>query len=92
LRPNHRVSNGKGYIYWSLVETAHTPDGPHQRIVCYLGELSGSVQARWLRTVEAFNEKGQNTATETFPFGVTPPEDDPQVARAAEQSNERANS
>ena len=52
LRPNYRQKDGKDHTYWSLVETVRTPDGPRQRTLCYLGELNGSAEARWLKTIE----------------------------------------
>ena len=81
LRPNHRNKDGKEHTYWSLVETVRTPDGPRQRTVCYLGELNSSAQARWLKTVEVFNEQGEAQQLKLFPSHVALPEDDPQVAR-----------
>src|SRR5712691_6077641 len=81
LRPNHRGKDGKDHTYWSLVETVRTPDGPRQKTVCYLGELNSSAQARWLRTVEVFNEQGEAQQLKLFPSHVAPPADDPQVAR-----------
>ena len=56
LRPHHRDKDGKRHTYWSLVETVRTPDGPRQRTLCHLGELNDSAQARWLKTIEVFNE------------------------------------
>jgi len=81
LRPNHRSKDGKGHTYWSLVETVRTTDGPRQKTLCYLGELNGSAQARWLRTVEVFNEQGEARQLKLFPSHVDPPADDLQVAR-----------
>lgn len=81
LRPNHRSKDGKEHTYWSLVESVRTPDGPRQRTVCHLGELNSSDQARWLRTVEVFNEQGEAQQLKLFPSHVEPPADDPQVAR-----------
>jgi transposase len=81
LRPNHRAKDGKDHIYWSLVETVRTPDGPRQRTLCYLGELNSSAQSRWLRTVEVFNEAGESHQLKLFPSDVEPPVDDPSVAR-----------
>src|SRR5712671_341244 len=81
LRPNNRSKDGKAHRYWSLVETIRTPDGPRQRMLCYLGELSGSAQARWLKTIEVFNERGESRQLKLFPSEVEPPEDDPNVAR-----------
>src|SRR3989442_2006076 len=81
LRSNHRIKDGKDHTYWSLVETVRTLDGPRQRALCYLGELNGSAQARWLKTVEVFNEQGESTQLKLFPSEVEPPANDPQVAR-----------
>src|SRR5437762_13290287 len=81
LRPHQRSKDGKDHSYWSLVETVRTPDGPRQRTLCYLGELNSSAQARWLKTIEVFNEQGEAQQLKLFPSQVEPPPDDPQVAR-----------
>jgi hypothetical protein len=81
LRPNHRSKDGKGHTYWSLVESVRTPDGPRQRTLCHLGELNGSDHARWVKTVEVFNEQGEAQQLKLFPAHVAAPVDDPQVAR-----------
>jgi transposase len=81
LRPNHRGKDGKDHTYWSLVETVRTPDGPRQKTLCYLGELNSSAQARWLTTVEVFNEQGETRQLKLFPSHAETPSDDPQVAR-----------
>src|ERR1700687_5731152 len=81
LRPNHRSKDGKEHTYWSLVESVRTSDGPRQRTLCHLGELNGLDQARWLRTVEVFNEQGEAQQLKLFPSHVEPPADDQQVAR-----------
>ena len=57
LRPHQRSKDGKEHTYWSLVETVRTVNGPRQRTLCYLGELNGSAQARWLKSIEVFNER-----------------------------------
>jgi transposase len=81
LRSHRREKDGKDHAYWSLVETVRTPDGPRQRTLCYLGELNSSAQARWLKTIEVFNEQGEAQQLRLFPSHVEPPADDPQVAR-----------
>src|SRR5215469_9186922 len=81
LRPNRRSKDGKEHTYWSLVETVRTPDGPRQKTLCYLGELNSSAEARWLKTVEVFNEQGEKEQLKLFPAHVEAPADDPQVAR-----------
>lgn len=81
LRAHQRSKDGKEHTYWTLVETVRTPQGPRQRTLCYLGELNGSAQARWLKTIEVFNEQGEVEQLKLFPSHVEVPEDDPQVAR-----------
>ena len=81
LRAHQRTKDGKEHRYWSLVETMRTPDGPRQRTLCYLGELNSSAQARWLKTIEVFNEQGEKQQLKLFPAQVEAPADDPQVAR-----------
>src|SRR5580700_11322652 len=81
LRPHQRSKDGKDHTYWSVVETVRTVDGPRQKTLCYLGELNGSAQARWLKSVEVFNEQGEAQQLKLFPSHVEVPDDDPQVAR-----------
>ncbi len=81
LRQHARHKDGKDHAYWSLVETVRTPDGPRQKTICYLGELNSSAQARWVKTVEVFNDQGDAQQLKLFPSNVAPPDDDPQVAR-----------
>src|SRR6516225_10901610 len=81
LRAHQRDKDGKEHTYWSLVETVRTPDGPRQKTLCYLGELNGSAQARWLKTIEVFNEEGEAQQLKLFPSHVEVPENDPEVAR-----------
>jgi len=81
LRPNYRAKDGKEHTYWSLVETVRTVDGPRQKTLCYLGELNGSAQARWLKTIEVFNEQGETEQLKLFPAHVEVPDDDAAVAR-----------
>ena len=81
LRSHSRSKDGKAHVYWSLVETVRTPDGPRQKTICYLGELNSSAEERWLKTVEVFNEQGEARQLKLFPSHVEPPGDDPDVAR-----------
>jgi transposase len=81
LRPHQRSKDGKDHTYWSLVETVRTVSGPRQRTLCYLGELNGSAQARWLKSIEVFNEQGEAEQLKLFPSHIEVPDDDPQVAR-----------
>ena len=80
LRSHSRSKDGKTHAYWSLVETVRTADGPRQRTICYLGELNSSAHARWVKTVEVFNDQGDTRQLKLFPSHVVVPDDDPQVA------------
>src|SRR5213593_3757995 len=73
LRANHREKDGKRHTYWSLVETVRTADGPRQRTLCHLGELNDSAQARWLKTIEVFNDAGERHQLKLFPSDIAPP-------------------
>ena len=81
LRQHGRSKDGKEHTYWSLVETERTPDGPRHKTLCYLGELNSSAHARWLKTIEVFNEQGEREQLKLFPADVEVPADDPQGAR-----------
>jgi len=52
-----------------------------RRRCAYLGELNGSAQARWLKTVEEFHEQGESQQLKLFPSYMEAPADEPQVAR-----------
>jgi len=81
LRPHQRSKDGKEHTYWSLVETVRTANGPRQRTLCYLGELNGSAQARWLKSIAVFNEQGEAQQLKLFPAHLEVADDDPEVAR-----------
>lgn len=81
LRVDQRKKDGKAHCYWSLVETVRTAEGVRQRTLCYLGELNGTAEARWLKTIDVFNEHGESRQLKLFPSEVEAPEDDPAVAR-----------
>ena len=48
---------------------------------CAIWARNSSARARWLTTVEVFNEQGEAQQLKLFPSHVAPPPDDPQVAR-----------
>jgi transposase len=47
LRRLERRKSGKPHTYWALAESYRTAKGSRQRIVAYLGELSGEEQDGW---------------------------------------------
>jgi hypothetical protein len=59
LRSSLRKKNGKEHRYWSIVENKRVARGRVvQRHVLYLGEINGSQQEAWQKTIEIF-EDGQ---------------------------------
>ena len=60
LRHKVRRKDGKEHRYWSIVENRRVAGGRTvQRQVLYLGEINDSQRAAWCRTIEAFDEAGQ---------------------------------
>ena len=84
LRANHREKDGKRHTYWSLVEAVRTADGPRQRTLCHLGELNDSAQARWLKTIEVFNDAGERHQLKLFPSDVACRSHAPSSPRASQ--------
>jgi transposase len=48
IRKASRVYKGKTYFNYLLVESVLTPDGPRQKVVCSLGDLSPRPRHEWL--------------------------------------------
>ena len=60
LRHKVRRKDGKEHRYWSIVENRRVSGGRTvQRHVLYLGEINDTQRAAWCRTIEAFDEHGQ---------------------------------
>jgi hypothetical protein len=70
LRCHMRKKNGKSHRYWSVVESRRVADGGRdaagrardrvvQRHVLYLGEINGSQEAAWRKTIAVFDEQRQ---------------------------------
>lgn len=81
LRCKKRRKDGKEHHDWSIVENRRVMGGRVlQRHVFYLGELNGSQEASWRRTVELF---GQDSSTpqqaSLFPETHLPETDDPAI-------------
>jgi KaiC/GvpD/RAD55 family RecA-like ATPase len=55
-----KAGDGKEHRYWSIVENRRVSGGRTvQRHVLYLGEINDAQRAAWCRTIEAFDENGQ---------------------------------
>jgi transposase len=56
IRKTTKISKGKTYTHYLLVESVHTPKGPRQRTICSLGSLGPGSLEQWhalARKVEA---------------------------------------
>jgi len=66
LKVHSRAKDGKEHRYFSLVESVRTDRGPQHRTLAYLGELNGSCQTAWRRTIAVFNGQGTEFQLELF--------------------------
>ena len=66
LKVHHRSKDGKDHRYYSLVESVRTSRGPQHRTLAYLGELNGSTESAWRKSVAVFNGEGTETQLELF--------------------------
>jgi hypothetical protein len=49
LRKATRSYKGRTYTSYLLVESVHTPKGPRQKTVCWLGDLGPRPREEWLK-------------------------------------------
>src|SRR5579872_2619127 len=64
LRCHARLKDGKEHRYYSVEESRRVQSGKVvQRRVLYLGEINGSHQAAWRKTLEVFDERQQRPTT-----------------------------
>ena len=66
LKTHHRSKDGKDHRYYSLVESVRTARGPQHRTLAYLGELNGSGESAWRKSIAVFNGEGAETQLELF--------------------------
>jgi transposase len=74
LRRLQRSKNGKPHTYWALAESYRTVEGSRQRIVTYLGELSGDEQDGWTQFCTHLNGEAKKRRPERTLFD--PPQHD----------------
>jgi transposase len=68
LRRLERHKNGKPHTYWALAESYRTARGSRQRIVAYLGELSGDEQDGWTHFCSHLNGDAEQRRPERTLF------------------------
>jgi transposase len=66
LKVHQRQKDGKNHRYYSLVESVRTSRGPQHRTLAYLGELNGSTESAWRKSIAVFNGEGTESQLELF--------------------------
>ena len=66
LKVHRRSKDGKDHRYYSLVESVRTARGPQHRTVAYLGELNGSTESAWRKSIAVFSGEGTRNQLELF--------------------------
>jgi len=67
LRSYKRKKNGKWHEYFSVVENRRLARGKTlQRTVLYLGEITGSQEDAWRRTLQIFDQDTGKTLTKSL--------------------------
>ncbi|MDA1069481.1 MAG: IS1634 family transposase [Verrucomicrobia bacterium] len=61
LRCNRRIKDGKEHRYWNIVEARRVASGKTiQQQVLYLGEINDKQRRSWQKTIELFDEDGED--------------------------------
>lgn len=82
LRKHNRSKDGKRHTYFTLVESQRTKQGPRQRTVAHLGELTEDQERRWQRTAIFHTRHDQGEELPLFLDAEhAPPSPDPDVVR-----------
>jgi len=81
LRRYERKKNGKGHVYWALVESIRTARGSRQQVVAYLGDLKKREQNGWAALGRRLDEKNRPQPSLFDPPRYPEPEDDVELVR-----------
>ena len=81
LRTHNKFKDGKDHIYWTICETIRTKSGPRQKTICHLGELNGSLEKRWRKTIKAYNAAGEERQLSLFPEEAAVEEKDADIIK-----------
>lgn len=81
LRRCERKKNGKGHVYWALVESIRTARGSRQKVVAYLGDLKKREQNGWAILGRRLDKKDRPQPSLFDPPSYPEPEDDVELVR-----------
>jgi transposase len=80
IRKASRVYKGKTYFNYLLVESILTPNGPRQKVVCSLGDLSPRPKHEWLALAHRL-QSALGGQEDLFPSPTAAPVLDPLLAK-----------
>jgi len=81
LRRYERKKNGKGHVYWALVESIRTARGSRQKVVAYLGDLKKREQSGWAALGRRLDRKDRPAPSLFDPPAYPEPAEDLELVR-----------
>jgi transposase len=81
LRRYERRKNGKGHVYWALVESIRTARGSRQKIVAYLGDVKKRERTGWTALGRRLDKKDRPAPSLFDPPACPDPVDDLALVR-----------
>jgi len=81
LRRYERKKNGKGHVYWALVESIRTARGSRQKVVAYLGDLKKREQSGWAALGRRLDKKDRPDPSLFDPPAYPEPAEDLELVR-----------
>ena len=81
LRRYERKKNGKGHVYWALVESIRTARGSRQKVVAYLGDVKKRERTGWATLGRRLDKKDRPSPTLFDPPSYPEPDNDIELVR-----------
>ncbi|HKQ10657.1 MAG TPA: IS1634 family transposase [Rhizomicrobium sp.] len=76
MRRYERRKNGKGHVYWALVESIRTAQGSRQKVVAYLGDVKKREQSGWAALGRRLDKQDRPAPSLFDPPAYAEPADD----------------
>lgn len=89
LRRYERRKNGKGHVYWALVESIRTARGSRQKVVAYLGDVKKGQRSGWAALGRRLDKKDRPHPSLFDPPAYPEPAEDLALVRIKGVSLER---
>jgi len=81
LRRYERKKNGKGHVYWALVESIRTASGSRQKVVAYLGDVKKRERSGWAELGRRLDRKDRPDPSLFDPPTYPEPADDLELVK-----------